>query len=428
MPIDYIKLETGSDLRQNSFLAPHGEYDINTGEDVTECLKSTYGGMVVLHKPTKTFIQNSIHKHYQGNNAFDFTFADFVDASITLCKDLDLNPFTTRVRSLEFGYNLVLPKEIPVAKYISHCIALSGKRFSNNDCKRSGARYIHRDYQQYSNKAYNKGVQYYQSPDAANTFRNELHVCKMEFLNDIDIHYLSDLLDPLKAFKLIDKIRQSYEQIIFFDWSINPATLTRSQRRIYTDWKTPLYIETLKGEDKRRFKYEQAIYFEIMEDHRNTSIKSKVWSLAEKKWSALFVMDAEDCTKLTDFLSEYENPNLYQSNHLSIGLNKDNVYCSITGEDITDQKRGSRFISAKKIGYNAAHDLRNMESNPRNNFRAKFIKRLESGNGLFNCNEISIYLTQTEYEYLEYFNNTPLDVLNTHRLHSRVMIRQNAVI
>jgi len=48
--------------------------------------------------------------------------------------------------------------------------------------------------------------------------------------------------------------------------------------------------------------------------------------------------------------------------------------CKITGGNISDQRVGSKFLSAKKIGYLNAHKLRNRESNPRNNLKRKILK------------------------------------------------------
>jgi len=61
--------------------------------------------------------------------------------------------------------------------------------------------------------------------------------------------------------------------------------------------------------------------------------------------------------------------------------------CKITGENISDQRIGSKFLSAKKIGYLNAHKLRNRESNPRNNLKRKILK-LKNQPSLFEPKEV----------------------------------------
>jgi hypothetical protein len=54
-------------------------------------------------------------------------------------------------------------------------------------------------------------------------------------------------------------------------------------------------------------------------------------------------------------------------------------YCQTCGRDISDQKDGSKFCSAKIVGYENAHYCRNTASNPRNNDKNKLERCKKQG-------------------------------------------------
>ncbi len=83
----------------------------------------------------------------------------------------------------------------------------------------------------------------------------------------------------------------------------------------------------------------------------------------------------------------------------------------MTGEDISDQRKGSKFISAKKIGYREAHRLRNMDSNPRHNLRRR-IKKLKKEDSLFELNDC-LRLTQDQKNMLEFWEGTNNEIIES---------------
>jgi len=83
----------------------------------------------------------------------------------------------------------------------------------------------------------------------------------------------------------------------------------------------------------------------------------------------------------------------------------------MTGKDISDQRKGSKFISAKKIGYSEAHRLRNMDSNPRNNLRRK-IEKLKRENSFFELKDC-LKLTQDQKKMLEFWNGTNNEIIES---------------
>ena len=83
----------------------------------------------------------------------------------------------------------------------------------------------------------------------------------------------------------------------------------------------------------------------------------------------------------------------------------------MTGEDISEQRKGSKFLSAKKVGYREAHRLRNKDSNPRNNLRRR-VEKLKRENSLFELNDC-LRLTQDQKNMLEFWEGTNNEIIES---------------
>ncbi len=94
------------------------------------------------------------------------------------------------------------------------------------------------------------------------------------------------------------------------------------------------------------------------------------------------------------------------------GLNPSNTVtkkeCKITGVDISDQRKGSKFISAKEVGYEEAHRVRNNDSNPRNNLRRR-IQIIKDNPGLFSANDVAV-LSPEQMELLSFWEGTKYEI------------------
>jgi hypothetical protein len=430
MPYDYVSLMTGEDLSGNELLSPIGEYDTNTGEVVSQITTSSYGGMKIVHGVNNTFIRNSIHKHHHGNNGVDFTFAEFVDASIKLFEDQELNPYEVKVRSFEFGVNIPLPTEIKSYKFLRHCKTFKGKTISGKRFRDTNALNIDIDTQNYTLKLYQKGMQLLKEVKGINPnlLRAELHVDRMAYCQEVGITSntpFADLLDPSKAFKLIKLLRQEFDKVVFYDWTIDRRQMTKPERQIFNNWKDPVYIEDLATNNQRKYKHELVIFKRISIEYSNENIKETVWYLIEKKWSEIWQIDKKTCAKIHAFLSKYQNQKLSLYTSSILGVKEYNLLtpdaieyleqmqgvkkCIVTGEYIGDQKADSRFISAKKIGYDNAHNVRNTDSNPRNNLR-RSIERIANDTSLFPIDSI-LTISEDQKKILEYWKGTQYDVL-----------------
>jgi|TARA_R110000823_G_scaffold214081_1_gene343961 hypothetical protein len=434
MAYDYVSLMTGEDLRGNELLNPIGEFDTKSKEDVSKVYTSSYGGMKIVHGVNNDFIRNSIHKHYHGNNGVDFTFAHFVDASIKLFSDLELNPFEVVVRSFEFGVNIEIPIEIDLYKFMRHCKMFNGKPINAKLYRDTKALNIDIELDNFTLKLYQKGMQLQKEFKhtgkviSPHLLRAELHVDRMAYCKDVGITTntpFADLLNPSKAFQLIKLLRQEFDKVVFYDWTTNHKQMTKPERRIFAKWKDPVYIETLAATNKRKYKHERKMFNRISKQYAGDDIKENVWNLIENKWSEIWQLDAKTCTKIHAFFNQYENIKLSDFTSSILGVKEYNILtpdaieyleqiqgvkrCIVTGGDIADQKAGSKFISAKKIGYYDAHNIRNTDSNPRNNLR-RSIERIANDPSLFPIDSI-LTITDDQKKILEYWQGTQYDVL-----------------
>jgi len=430
VPYDYLSLMTGKDLQGNDLINPIAEYDTKTGEVVSRVQTSSYGAMKIVHGVNNDFIRNSIHKHHHGNNGVDFTFSDFVDASISLFEDLDLNPFEVVVRSFEFGVNVPLPIEIQSYKFLRHCKTFNGKQINGKVFKNTNALYLAAELDNFTFKLYQKGGQLIREVQGIdpNLFRAELHVDRMAYCKSIGITSNAPfvvLLDPSKSFQLIKLLRQEFDKVVFYDWTTDQRQMTKPERRIFKNWKDPVYIEDLAQNNPRKYKHEIAMFKRISAKYSNAHIKETVWNLIEKKWFEIWQIDKKTCTKLHAFLSRYKNSNLYDFTSSILVVNQYNLIapdaikyleqlsvnrtCRITSVDISDQRAGSKFVSAKKIGYYDAHNVRNTDSNPRNNLR-RSIERIAKEPSLFPLDAI-LTITSDQKRILEYWQGTQYDIL-----------------
>ena len=427
MAYDYVSLMTGEDLRGNELLSPIGEFDTITGEVVSQITTSSHGGMKIIHGVNNDFIKNSIHKHHHGNNGVDFTFAEFVDAIIKLFEDLELNPYEVTARSFEFGINTVLPEDIPSTKFLRHCKTYLSEPINCKKFNKTKALFTDIKTDNYTLKLYQKGMQLKRGHDP-NLLRAELKVDRMAICESIGIttsSSVADLLNPSKAFHLINLLLAKYDKVVFYDWTINPRDLTKPKRKIFNKWRDANYIEQLAQNNPRIYKYEHEVFNNIIAQYSELNVKERVRNQIKNKWSEIWQIDKKTCTKLHTFLSRYKKQNLYQITSSILGVKEYNILtpdaieyleqiqgvkrCIVTGGDIADQKAGSKFISAKKIGYYDAHNIRNTDSNPRNNLR-RSIERIANDPSLFPIDSI-LTITDDQKKILEYWQGTQYDVL-----------------
>ncbi len=154
------------------------------------------------------------------------------------------------------------------------------------------------------------------------------------------------------------------------------CNFTPNEIRLLSDGQNPNVWEKLKKENKRQFNYQREKFKKLVALN-GAKRHQPVNELIQNEWNQLF----NNCTNLQGG----ENDKLY---NLTIKIKGKDVQlpnpikkrvCRSCGKDISSQKGGSKFCSQKNVGEVAAHQCRNNNSNPRNNFRNKFIKLTSRG-------------------------------------------------
>jgi len=430
--MDFTKLITNVNLINSVHLDPEYRVNSNTGE-IDKHPTSEYKGLLIKHLPTQTIIQGSLHKYYHNVNYNDYSFKEIGSSVIDLCNTFELDPQEVKVVNLEFGVNVHLANLVECNKFLNSCLTYKGKKF-NYKRFANGARYIELEFQRYVIKIYNKGLQVKNyAPLLGNVLRFEVKGKKSVFLSSYGITTIADLLNPINYLNLLECLKNAFEHIFYNEWTIHPTDLIKSHKELLTNWQNLNYIETLHNEKRNTtYKNEFRAFKELEAKYGANETKNKVWQLIQKKWFELLELDLKTYTKLTDFLGRYSIEKVHQINNLSLGLiqydftsvdlckyllkiskKKEPLKCIKTHLSIEDQKPNSKFLSAKKIGYNEAHRLRNLDSNPRNKLRYKIEQLInESKNQLF---EPEIILTNNQLKELEFWKGSkyyPLENIN----------------
>ena len=415
--IDFIKVEIPNNckpsLLRNPRLEWSGRFNHTTGEVLDSEVTTSLSCLKLRIKGSYIELSGSLHKFHEGGfNYSDFDYEKLFTTVIEICEILQINPFKCPLRNVEFGVNIIPP--IPTKCLIRQLIGHKTMTFTRMDSygnKSLGKTVKH---QQYQIKCYNKSKQFGLDKDV---FRYEIKVKKMRHLEKIEIRMLSDLCDIEKLHLLGNDLESSVKDLILIDKNLNYSILKNNQKRLLEHWSNPTYFEDLHIMNKPKFNRERRRLWQIQIDYSNGNpLQPQLKKNISKKYAELIQIDNKRCTKLTALFNKKWGDDLHQINHSNSMLiqtsNNPKRVCKITGHDISDQKKGSKFLSANKIGYYPAHTLRNQDSNPRNNLRRKIFKMKNQGL-LFPLFEI-LKLTPEQKKDLEYWKGTKYEILEKH--------------
>lgn len=205
----------------------------------------------------------------------------------------------------------------------------------------------------------------------------------------------------------------SVEDIIFIDRNIDHSKLKKNQKRLLKDWSNPNYFENLLVINRSKFNRERRTLRHIQKEFSSVPITETLQLCISHKWSELIKQDQEKCTKLTTCFNNKWGDDSNQINRSSSLLIQYSRRCLISGKNISDQRKGSKFTSVKKIGYYPAHNLRNKDSNPRNNLRKRLTKITNAGPTLFDLNEV-IKLNPDQKKSLDYWKGSKFEITELH--------------
>ncbi len=193
------------------FKAP---YNTITGEAMEYPKRGKYYNLDVVITEKGSYVNGSLHKFHNSmnrgeeQNYNDFNFEDLKEVIDNIENTLGINPESTKITNLEFGFNIntdLNPEDI-----INNNVMMFNHLSPNRDEKFRG----HGDFKEfqktdYSVKIYNKSKQYQREE---NILRVEVKIIKSRVLERFGLFNLNDLIDKEKM-KLIfdfyiDKIKR----------------------------------------------------------------------------------------------------------------------------------------------------------------------------------------------------------------------------
>ena len=323
-------------------------------------------------------VKGSLHKnHYQGTNYQPFTWQDLQEQINHLSKNLCINANEAQISTLEVGLNICTPFE--VTPFINrNVISYKGNSFNKYTPDRQGVCLgIVCHLSQYAIKINNKGLQF-DLPE--NLMRFELRYLKMQSLNHRGIKFLSDLQDFTKVDSLKEILLRAWNEVLIFDipGNIKILPLKQNEIELLTNGKNPKFWEQLKEScTGDKYKYQTIKFKKLVAKYGNKS-QTIINDLLKNEWQNLF--------KNYPILPSGENPFLPEFTIKIKGKNGENIftpkkrYCLSCGNELNPaQKINSKYCSAKYVGYERAHQCRNNNSNPRNNFKNKIKKITRRG-------------------------------------------------
>jgi hypothetical protein len=314
-------------------------------------------------------IKGSLHKnHFNGKNFQPFTWLDLQTQIQHICKTLLIDPNKARISTIEVGVNIITPFEVtPFLKV--NVIDYKGKQFKTYRADRNGFELgLFCDLSQYKVKLYDKGLQ---NDLPINLIRLEKRFLKMQIPQNKGVLYLSDLLDVEKVKKLKPLIVEAWENVLIYDIQ-NSKELKKtlgSDYDLLLNGRNPKYWGSIKGANRDRYNYQRGKFKDIVLKY-GRNYHSIVLDLLKNEWDSLFLNSTNlpigESAELRNLTLKIKGKNAG-----SQLLPLPNRVCLSCGKDISTQKSGSKFCSAKIVGESEAHKCRNTNSNHRNNFKRK---------------------------------------------------------
>lgn len=403
--IDFIKIWI--DLNGKQYTNPSieftGEYNTTTGEIKPSYyakykninIKTLFKHKNGIYTPNLLEIKGSLH--YLSNNGEHnynfFEYSNLINSIFELLQLLQIEPERMKIKNLEYGVNLNL--ETDTTQILNNLLLHQNKPFTDATDK-DGFKYKQCAHAHYIVKAYNKGAQF-KLP--TNVLRFEIKYLKSYLFNQYGIYTILDILDIDKLRLLHDDLIKKWSECIMYEPPINkPNELNK--------WSNILHWGKLKKDKDRNLFSDNRKIFDNYIVNETANLNSGILKNIVSQWCKFTTFDKE--------LINSQMVQIYTLNIVSNCTTNCNVKCLITGKDISDQKKGSKFLSENKIGYKKAHDLRNEHSNPRNNIK-RSIEKIFNQNSLFDNSEF-IVLNEKQKEILKFWEGTDYDILRRYNL------------
>jgi hypothetical protein len=314
-------------------------------------------------------IKGSLHKnHFKGKNFQPFNWTDLQTQIHHISKSLLIEPNKARISTIEVGVNIVTPFEVKTFLK-GNVINYKGKEFKTYKADKNGFELgLFCDLSQYKVKLYDKGLQ---NELPINLMRFEKRFLKMQILQKKGVLFLSDLLDIQKVKNLKPLIVEAWKNVLIYDIEDSKGLKKTlgSDYDLLLKGRNPRYWDSIKSSNRDRYNYKRGKFKDIVIKY-GRNYKFIVLDLIKNEWNSLFINSTNlpigECAELRNLTLKIKGKNV--ESQLPPLLNR---VCLSCGKDISTQKNGSKFCSAKIVGEFEAHKCRNTNSNQRNNFKRK---------------------------------------------------------
>ena len=255
-------------------------------------------------------VKGSLHKfHNHGeHNADQFTATDLLQTLDQLVTTYGIDPFTSKINTVEFGVNLQLP--FLVSRVLDNLICYKNQPFAKDS--HSLTPYYICQRQRYAVKLYDKGKQ---KGLAGNLLRFEIRVRKMRYFDGtgVQLHTLADLLNVANYHLLGTLLVDTFNAILFDDSTIIPGNLTARQQSIYQQcrnpryWHTPDNLTPQQAATHRQQLSRNKKRFRALLDQYGTNWQGDVTALIGQTWAQLTAVDDELLTRIDQHKTAWQN-------------------------------------------------------------------------------------------------------------------------
>ncbi len=196
---------------------------------------ANYKGLWITKYSTgRTVLKGSITTFKHGNNCKNLKFKELNNTIDELCNVLEIDPKQTLLNGVEIGVNIKLKYSPDV--FLNELLAWSKTKplqWINKD-----ENYLQFKRSQITLKIYSKSKQYNLSN---HLLRYELRVDKMNYINKIGIRTLADLQDRNKLKEFSKMCINSFDELIYYDETINLKALKVTDKRFLERCNNPKY-------------------------------------------------------------------------------------------------------------------------------------------------------------------------------------------
>ena len=392
-------------------------FPIHVNEKDGEILDYTrfaeYKGLTFSIKNNNVKLNGSLHKYHNNgiHNYNDFHFSELIDVINDISTKFSIPIERTYLNNIEFGVNIEIP--FTTDELFKSIICYKETPFQKFNKK--GTKGIECERPKFLIKIYDKGFPY---DLTSNLLRFEIKVIKMQFLKqkNVKIQTLHDLLNINELNKLKTILADVWNDILFYDYSINETDLNARERLILSNGRNPKYWENMHPDSKnfkggatgneykkQRKKYYRDIdnYKKCLSVHSSSNIQKNISELIIRKCDELLFINNEIRDKCTDVLNSLKNSKKGQMYILDIGdicpiaPEVKKRVCLNCNKDISQKSINAKYCSKK-----CKNDYTNPLLNPRNNLINR-IAKLNRHTKLFADEEFFV------------FTSVQLDMLNS---------------